>query len=463
MSIKNIIEAFPYKIVEVKGKKYVFVGYNSAIFELDEVDKFILDNLPESLENIYQKARIAFNNITIEALENRIIEMSKNFIIKNNDAEEKVEEMKKTYSWSGNPDTVILMLCQECNLRCKYCYAGDGEYSNPGIMKYEIGKKAIDFIAEFCGEKEQFNIIFFGGEPLMDFRKLKKLVEYAEYVAKNKGKTVGFAITTNGTLLTEEIEHFLIEKRFNITLSLDGGEEVNDANRFYANGKGAYNSTVSKTENLRKKIAVGVRGTITHIDMDLLQRWKDLKELHVKNINFSPSVNMMDDQDYEKMITSFFESIDVYCQAIREKKYNEIKTMGYVGKIFDKLKNGGVRLKNCGAGNNMIAVDKDGNLFPCHRLLPYIHYKMGDIFTGLDKEKCGELEQEMMIANYPKCQKCWLQSFCCGGCIQENLVMEDNANQPYYNYCKYMEEVTEYALKKYLQLVAEGIINVSQN
>ncbi len=124
MSIKNIIEAFPYKIVEVKGKKYVFVGYNSAIFELDEVDKFILDNLPESLENIYQKARIAFNNITIEALENRIIEMSKNFIIKNNDAEEKVEEMKKTYSWSGNPDTVILMLCQECNLRCKYCYAG---------------------------------------------------------------------------------------------------------------------------------------------------------------------------------------------------------------------------------------------------------------------------------------------------------------------------------------------------
>lgn len=69
----------------------------------------------------------------------------------------------------------------------------------------------------------------------------------------------------------------------------------------------------------------------------------------------------------------------------------------------------------------------------------------------------------MMIANYPKCQKCWLQSFCCGGCIQENLVMEDNANQPYYNYCKYMEEVTEYALKKYLQLVAEGIINVSQN
>ena len=41
--------------------------------------------------------------------------------------------------------------------------------------------------------------------------------------------------------------------------------------------------------------------------------------------------------------------------------------------------------------------------------------------------------------------------------------MEDNANQPYYNYCKYMEEVTEYALKKYLQLVAEGIINVSQN
>ena len=458
MKADTIIKSYPHRIINIGEKNFIFLGHNAAIFELSKEEVFILQNERDTAANIFQAMKKQWKDISFERFEDILEELEKNNVIQNKKTEENMLQLRKDYSWDQHPDTIILMLCQACNLRCKYCYAGDGEYMNPGIMPEEIGKKAIEFISEICGSKGQFNIIFFGGEPLMDFEKLKNLVQYAEEIAKKKGKTVGFSITTNGTLLNQEVEEFLVKKRFNVTLSLDGGKEVNDENRFYANGKGAYDETVNRTKILRKNGAVGIRGTITHVDVNLMSRWNDLKNLEVKNINFSPSVNMMSDEDYEKLIISYKEAIDKYCYGIRNKQ-KDVRTMGFVSKIFEKISQGGVRLKNCGAGNNMLAVDKDGNLYPCHRLLTYENYQMGNIFTGLDKQKYSKLEQDSIIDNYEECKNCWLSSFCCGGCVQENLIMESQPNKPYSNYCKYIQEVVMYAIKQYLLLVEEGFIN----
>ena len=458
MDLNKIIKIYPHRLINIGEKYFIFLGHNSAIFELSQEEVFILKNNEETAADLFKKMKMQWKDINLERFENILEELEKNNVIENPETEKNMLQLRKDYCWDKHPDTVVLMLCQACNLRCKYCYAGAGEYLNPGIMPEEIGKKAIEFISDLCGNKEQFNIIFFGGEPLMDFVKLKNLVQYAEIIAKKKGKTVGFSITTNGTLLNEEVEEFLIQKKFNITLSLDGGKEVNDANRFYANGKGAFDETVKRTEKLRRYGAVGIRGTITHVDVNLIKRWSDLKTLGVKNINFSPSVNMMTDADYRKLIISYKEAIDKYCTGIRNKE-KDVKTMGFVSKLFDKLSQGGVRLKNCGAGNNMLAVDKDGNLYPCHRLLTFEDYKIGNIFTGFDSYKYDKLELDLIIDNYDECRGCWLQSYCCGGCVQENLVMEGQANKPYSNYCKYIQEVIAYAIEKYLLLIEEGFIN----
>ena len=456
--MENIVKAYPHKMFVCDEKKYIFMGYGSAIYELDNMESLIVENTGKSLEEIKKIFEENFPDTDSSRADDIINELTNNNILVNEKTEKLYSDISNNLS-EAKPNSVTLMLCQECNLRCKYCYAEKGEYKNPGIMPEEIGRKAIEYIAGLDENRDRFDVIMFGGEPLMDFNKIKNLVEYAKKVAKEKNKKVGFSITTNGTLLTKEIEEYLIKEKFNITLSLDGGKEVNDKNRFFPNGQGAYESTIKKTELLRKNKLIGIRGTVTSVGTDLLERWNDLKDIGVANVNFSQSVNMMDDADFEALTESFKKSIDYYCQMIREKKTSEIKAMGFVSKIFDKIKNGGIRMKNCGAANNMIAVDKDGNIYPCHRLVAQPDFSIGDIYSGIDVDKCHDLEKRMLISNYEKCKDCWLASFCAGGCIQENLLMSGETNTAYYNNCKLMKTVTQYAVEKYIEMLNEGVIS----
>lgn len=452
------INVYPHKIFNYRGKEYIFMGYGSAIYELDDVESLIIANSGKTIDEIKKIVKIKTSEKESENVDEIVEELKKHNVVVNEETDKKYSDLLNAYS-EAKPNSVTLMLCQECNLRCRYCYAENGEYMNPGIMPEEIGKKAIEYIANLDDGKDRFDVIMFGGEPLMDFKKIKNLVEYAKQVAKEKNKEVGFSITTNGTLLTEEIEQYLLKEKFNITLSLDGGKCVNDKNRFFPNGQGAYESTIKKTELLRKEKRVGIRGTITAVDTDLLGRWMDLKDLGVRNVNFSQSVNMMEDNDYDSMIESYKQSIDYYCEMLKSKNRSEIKTMGYVSKIFDRIKGGGIRMKNCGAGNNMIAVDKDGNIYPCHRLVNHSGYRVGDVFSGINEDLHHNLEKGMLISNYSGCKDCWLASFCSGGCVQENLVTNGRGNEAYENNCRMMKAVVEYAVEKYLEMLNEGIIS----
>ena len=79
--------------------------------------------------------------------------------------------------------TVVKALClhiaHACNLSCRYCFAGEGEYhGDRSLMSYEVGKKALDFLVKNSGSRRNLEVDFFGGEPLMNFDVVKKLVAY---------------------------------------------------------------------------------------------------------------------------------------------------------------------------------------------------------------------------------------------------------------------------------------------
>ena len=92
--------------------------------------------------------------------------------------------------------TVIKALCllvaQDCNMACKYCFASEGEYhqGQRQLMSLETGKKAIDFLIENSGTRKNLEVDFFGGEPLLNFDVVRALVEYAEEKEKNQGRTI---------------------------------------------------------------------------------------------------------------------------------------------------------------------------------------------------------------------------------------------------------------------------------
>ena len=87
-------------------------------------------------------------------------------------------------------NTVIKALClhiaHTCNLNCEYCFASQGKYhGDRALMSFEVGKRAIDFLIENSGSRVNLEVDFFGGEPLMNFDVVKKLVEYARSIEKD--------------------------------------------------------------------------------------------------------------------------------------------------------------------------------------------------------------------------------------------------------------------------------------
>ena len=139
---------------------------------------------------------------------------------------------------------VIKALClhvaHTCNLNCAYCFASQGKYHGErALMSYEVGKRALDFLMENSGSRTNLEVDFFGGEPLMNWDVVKRLVKYARSVEKERGKNFRFTLTTNGMLIDDEVIEFCNREMSNVVLSLDGRKEINDATRVDYAGNGS--------------------------------------------------------------------------------------------------------------------------------------------------------------------------------------------------------------------------------
>ena len=147
---------------------------------------------------------------------------------------------------------LILQVTQQCNLRCKYC-AYSGNYYNrshtSNRMDFETAKKAIDFYLKRSEKADQLVLSFYGGEPLLEFELIKKCVSY---ILQRKGdKKILFTMTTNGTLMTEDVIEFLVKYEFNLMISLDGDKKSHDINRRFKTGKGSFDIILENVSRLK--------------------------------------------------------------------------------------------------------------------------------------------------------------------------------------------------------------------
>lgn len=144
-------------------------------------------------------------------------------------------------------NSITLQVTQQCNLRCKYC-TYSGSYHNrihaDKNMSKELAFKGVDYIVEQAAMSPSIFIGFYGGEPLLRFDLIRDVVEYTKQ--KIGGKVLKFHMTTNGTLLTEDIIRFLVDNDFKLMISLDGPEQVHDANRVFASSENGSFKTIVK-------------------------------------------------------------------------------------------------------------------------------------------------------------------------------------------------------------------------
>ena len=257
-----VLDVYSGSIHVTDPMAYAAIGYLDKGLSREETLKKLKAEFPESTEQDFQDC---FSDI------DELIE-SKKLFTKDNYA----PLAGKLKSHSGNViKALCLLVAHSCNLACSYCFASQGHYhGESGLMSFETGKRALDFLIENSGTRRNLEVDFFGGEPLVNFQVCKDLVAYARSIEKEKGKNFRFTLTTNGVGLTEEIMDWANEECHNVVLSLDGRKEVNDRFRVDRKGKGSYDQIVPKFQRFVEKRGdkeYYMRGTFSHFNTDFTE------------------------------------------------------------------------------------------------------------------------------------------------------------------------------------------------
>jgi uncharacterized protein len=400
--------------------KYMVLDVNSgAVHVLDEVAWKVIDYLPscnkdriiDLLKEKYDTRDIIEAYSELKALQDKELLFSPDYYgdirLHNN----------------GIIKALCLHIAHDCNIRCKYCFASTGSFHGQRLlMDYETGKSAIDFLIEHSGNRHQLEIDFFGGEPLLNKRVIKELVDYGNKQSALNNKDIRFTITTNALLLDDEVLSFINDKMYNLVLSIDGTRETNDRMRYFAEGRGTYDlilPKIRKAVETRGDKSFYVRGTFTRYNLDFSKDVLHLADLGLKSISIEPVV-ADENEDY----------------AIREEDlpvvFKEYETLAFeyvkrykTGKPFDffhfniDLSQGPCvikRVTGCGAGSEYVAITPEGDIYPCHQFVGNEDFCMGNVRDGIINKKIGDEFRACNVLQKEECKKCWAKFYCSGGC-----------------------------------------------
>ena len=324
---------------------------------------------------------------------------------------------------SGVIKALCLHIAHTCNLNCSYCFASQGKYHGErALMSFEVGKRALDFLIENSGTRRNLEVDFFGGEPLINFDVVKKLVEYARSIEKEKGKNFRFTLTTNGVLVDDDVIDFANKEMSNVVLSLDGRKEVHDRYRVDYQGRGSYDTIVPKFQKFVK--ARGgknyyMRGTFTHANPDFLEDIKTMLNLGFTELSMEPVVAAEGDEaalteEDKPVVMKQYEEL----AELMLKRDKEGKPFTFYHYMIDLA--GGPciykRISGCGSGTEYMAVTPWGDLYPCHQFVGDEKFKLGDSWHGVENK---EIQNEFASCNVyarSECRDCWARLYCSGGC-----------------------------------------------
>jgi len=438
----------------IQGGDFYVIDVNSGCVHV--VDELVFDILDaeglKSKEEVVKRLKDKYEIIEIEEAYDEINDLVIDGGLYSEDLYEKIALD------SGNSASYIKALClniaHDCNLRCKYCFADEGEYKGcRKLMTAEIGKRAIDFVLEKSGPRKNIEVDLFGGEPLIAFDTVKEIVEYTKEKEKNYNKCVRFTMTTNATLLNDEIMEYLDKNMGNVVLSIDGRKEVNDNVRVRVDGSGSYDSILPKIKKMvkmrDKSKQYYVRGTFTRDNTDFFEDIRHLAKEGFDEISVEPVVlpNEHPLSLREEDLPVIFEQYDkLYDEMIkRHKEGNEFKFYH-----FNIDLQGGPcvykRISGCGAGHEYVAITPDGDIYPCHQFVGNDKFKMGNLNSPELNKDISSKFKAAHIYNKPECKKCWARFYCSGGCQANNYNFNGDIHIPYKLGCEMQKKRIECAI-----------------
>ncbi len=366
-----------------KGADFLYDVISGSLHILDKDAAVLVDRMADGgLAAALDEERAAGGKGLAEAYEELKSMMEEGLLT---DPETKDPEV----SWSH--ERVVKALClhiaHDCDMRCAYCFAGQGGFGGMRkLMSPEVGKAGLDFLVKASGDVKHLEIDFFGGEPLMNMDAVAQVVAYGRQLEKQHGKVMKFTLTTNALSMDEASMKFLNDNDMAVVLSMDGRPEVHDRVRRADDGSrtsGKISENSLKFVKTRDGQDYYARGTYTALNLDFQKDVEYVADLGFDRISFEPVV-LFDGtpmQIKEEHLPRIFEEYDRLVEfMLKRQKEGRPFLFFHFDMSVAKGPCLAKRLSGCGAGADYVAVTPEGDIYPCHQFVGKPEFKLGDVW-----------------------------------------------------------------------------------
>lgn len=392
-----------------KGDIHVVCSLNPLfIYKLSKITSdFISKCLTMEHKEAICAIKSSYSTNEFQKLESNLMKIENSLFTINENLNHEVGESTHKVS------TLTLNTTRKCNLKCTYCFENE-IFRNNIDMDFKTAQKAIDTF--FVDITSNYSIVFTGGEPLLNYKLIKKIVEYVE----SKKIKVIYKIKTNATLLNEDKMIFLMEKNFKIQISLDGDKQAHDTHRKFANGKGSFDIVNKALLLLIEKgysSNITISGTITHQTINFINSsYDNLNSYNGISYSLKP---VMHDTICDQAFDSNDYKINYHAFVKNNKQQMKVKINQ---NSFNRNSN------ICGIGIWNITIDIDGKIYPCYRLCGEEKYLMGDIYSLTTLQLADNIKDIYYLEHRRKCSQCYFISICKSGCYVEKLKSEEKGD-----------------------------------
>lgn len=327
---------------------------------------------------------------------------------------------------------IYIQIIHDCNLDCKYCYAGGGNFGEkPSKMNIVTVEKAVDYFVTHLDPSVIGDLGFDGGEPFLNW----DIIEHATTYAHNKAillkKKLFFHIGTNGTLFNDRANDFIIGNHISLGVSIDGEKEAHDRNRQTRNHLGSYDTVVHNVKSLlgrSQNLNLQGRVTITKTNLKCLDIVKHLLGIGFRHIYLEPVSGaaepwIMSGKDLDIIKKEFSQLAEFYTDQLLKGKFFILRNFYIFLKRLHNKKRVNYR---CGVGRSGPAITPRGDIFPCYKFSGIPQYRLGNVHgEPIDKN----IQQQFIdnkVDRRPGCRDCWARYLCGGGCAYLSLCKKND-------------------------------------
>jgi uncharacterized protein len=343
------------------------------------------------------------------------------------------------------PCSLALDISGSCNLKCVYC-AENSTMPKREPMNMKTLNLSVDSIFNWSENRNGVSIHLGSGEPLLNTSLVRALDRRARTLASERHQPLSLYLTTNGTLLNNQIIKLLIAGNWNVKISIDGDQVTHDSQRISKTGEGTFLAIQPGLSQLAKQMpeSFSTTSVLCH-GTDPKNVFYAIASMGVRSIEIVPiavtktSKFALRQNDFDAYRTFIFD----YAQRIAKGEKLPVN-IRFHKRLLKALGYGNSRVP-CGAGRTFYAVGPQGNIYPCFRFIGLSKYRLGDL-SGISSErvKWFTASSGRPYDQRIECQRCWAASLCGGPCYACADLFGSGSALP--SYCEIVRIESEAAL-----------------